>query len=139
MLGLLVGTVWALPNLQPKFTGDESFAESYTAIVDLEDGTYILAQILFTNAGFGDQKAGCRALVVPKGTGGVNASLQLDAGEWQGTPKKLPEDAQECRERAQGLCKPKFGLADSDRIWRDRHKFGTHQISNMLSTTNLGI
>ncbi|MBM76278.1 MAG: hypothetical protein CMK59_12815 [Proteobacteria bacterium] len=89
MLGLLLANVWAAPNLQPKFTGDESFAESYTAIVDLEDGTYILAQILFTNAGFGDQKAGCRALVVPNGTQGVNGSLQLDSGEWEGKPNRL--------------------------------------------------
>ena len=89
MLGLLIGSVWALPNLQPRFTGDESFAESYTAIVDLEDGTYILAQILFTNAGFGDEKAGCRALVVPSGTQGANGSIQLDSGEWKGTSTRL--------------------------------------------------
>ena len=89
MLGLLVGMVWAQPNLKPRFTNDESFAESYTTIVDLEDGTYILAQLLFTNAGFGDQKAGCRALVVPNGTAGVNGSLQLDSGEWTASANKI--------------------------------------------------
>ena len=89
MLGLLAGMVWAVPDLKPRFTNDESFAESYTAIVDLEDGTYILAQLLFTNAGFGDQKAGCRALVVPNGTAGVNGSLQLDSGEWTATANKI--------------------------------------------------
>ena len=57
----------AAPSLVPSFTNDEAFAESFTAIADLNDGTYILAQLLFTNAGFGDQKARCRALVSPSG------------------------------------------------------------------------
>lgn len=74
--------VAAAPILQPSVLPDEAYAETYTAVASLNDGSYILAQLLFTNAGMGDGKAACRGLWVPPGKEGVNASLNVSSGEW---------------------------------------------------------
>ena len=73
----------------PQNSGDESYSESFTAFADLDDGTYVLVQFLFTNAGMGSDKAGCRVLHVPKGKQGKNSSVQLSKKEWQASAKRL--------------------------------------------------
>lgn len=69
-------------KMKPRFIDEESFGETYTAVADLSDGTYILLQYVFTNAGFGDEKAACRALVIPPGRKGQNAAERFDSDEW---------------------------------------------------------
>ena len=66
--------------------GEETYSEVYTAIADLDDGTYALLQLLFTNAGLGDGKATCRALVVEKGDKGINHFVDMDRDEWSYDP-----------------------------------------------------
>ena len=56
----------AAQSFQHWFTDDESFSESFTAIADLRDGTYILLQLLFSNAGFGDYKEPVVSWLYPK-------------------------------------------------------------------------
>ena len=57
----------AAQSFQPMvFTDDESFSESFTAVADLRDGTYILLQLLFSNAGFGDYKEPVVSWLCPK-------------------------------------------------------------------------
>ena len=68
--------------LKPKLMDSESYGETWTAIADLEDGTYVLLQYVFTNAGMGDGKGACRALVVPPGKKGHNAATRVDRDEW---------------------------------------------------------
>ena len=68
--------------LKPKLMDSESYGETWTAIADLEDGTYVLLQYVFTNAGMGDGKGGCRALVVGPGKKGHNAATRVDRDEW---------------------------------------------------------
>ena len=75
--------------LIPENTGQESYSETYTAFVDLQDETYVLMQFLFTNAGFGSNKAGCRLLFVPKGAKGYNSSVQLGSGDWKASASIL--------------------------------------------------
>ncbi|MEE2752166.1 MAG: hypothetical protein VX519_12110 [Myxococcota bacterium] len=72
----------ASPVLKPTPIGDESYAETYTAVASLKDGSFVLMQLLFTNAGFGDRKAACRALWVPPGGTGINANANVDRNEW---------------------------------------------------------
>lgn len=75
--------------ITPQNSGDESYSESFTAFADLNDGSYVLVQFLFTNAGMGSDKAGCRILHVPKGKKGNNSSAQFSKSEWQASAKRL--------------------------------------------------
>ncbi len=76
---LFVANAFAGSVLEPKRLSDEAYAETYTAVAALEDGGFALMQLLFTNAGFGSNRSACRALWVPKGGTGTNASADADA------------------------------------------------------------
>ena len=93
IFSFLLNTASATPSFQPMFTDDESFSESFTAVADLKDGTYILLQLLFSNAGFGDYKGACRVLVVPKGSKGYNTSVHVGSKEWTADAKKVTVDS----------------------------------------------
>lgn len=84
MFSLIFGTTLSFAGdfFHPKSTGDEAYGETYTAMADLNDGSYLLLQFLFTNAGFGDEKAACRVLYVPKSKAGSNSSINVNRSEW---------------------------------------------------------
>lgn len=88
MIFFLIPTIWAA-GLQPQNSGDETYSETYTAFADLNDGTYLLAQFLFSNAGMGSDKAGCRLLVVPKSGNSSNSSGNYSKKEWSATVNSL--------------------------------------------------
>ena len=79
---VLANPASAGPVLQPVPLSEESYAETYTAVASLDDGSFVLLQMLFTNAGFGDRKGACRALWVPPGAKGINASASVDRDGW---------------------------------------------------------
>src|SRR5262249_43230557 len=62
------------PALKPQLIDDETFTESYTAIADLEDGTYAKIQIGISNAGPGDGNGGCRLYLMGKDGVPINKS-----------------------------------------------------------------
>ena len=64
----------AVPALAPQPTPEEAYGEAYTAVASLEDGSFVLAQLMFTNAGVGSKKAARRVLWVPPSKAGINAS-----------------------------------------------------------------
>jgi hypothetical protein len=97
MLFWMFAIAWASP-LEPQNNGQESYSETYTAFADLNDGTYALLQLLFTNAGLGSGKAACRMLVVPNGAEGSNSSAQYSREEWSAKPSHLKVGA--CRIRS---------------------------------------
>ncbi|MBV71048.1 MAG: hypothetical protein CMH52_06815 [Myxococcales bacterium] len=72
----------AAPVLQPRPISTEAYGESYTAIAHMTDGTYLLIQYVFTNAGWGDGKAACRILHVPTGSKGNNEAARFDKDQW---------------------------------------------------------
>ena len=74
--------------ITPQNSGDESYSESFTAFADLND-VYVLVQSLFTNAGMGSDKAGCRILHVPKGKKGTTVLHNIPKKEWQASAKRL--------------------------------------------------
>jgi len=73
----------AAPLLQPQPLTDEAYGEAYTAVASLEDGSFVLAQMMFSNAGIGSRKAACRVLWVPPGEPGLNASARFTEDEWR--------------------------------------------------------
>ena len=75
--------------LEPKRLSDEAYAETYTAVAALDDGGFVLMQLLFTNAGFGSNRSACRALWVPKGGTGTNASADADAWSFDAASNTL--------------------------------------------------
>ena len=89
MIFILWLTALIASPIIPQNSGDESYSESFTAFADLDDGSYVLVQFLFTNAGMGTDKAGCRILHVPKGKKGNNSSAQFSKKEWQSSAKRL--------------------------------------------------
>ena len=82
LLCLFGMTAKAGPVLQPRPLSAEAYGEAYTAVASLEDGSFVLLQLMFSNAGIGSRKAACRALWVPPGRAGINASKRMDADEW---------------------------------------------------------
>ena len=102
---------YAAPSFQPNFTDDETFSESFTAVADLRDGTYILLQLLFSNAGFGDYKGACRILIVPKDSEGYNASINVGTKEWKGNEKGVTVDT--CSLRTEGATTSFVASADN--------------------------
>jgi len=75
----------------------ESYAITYTAVADLEDGSYVLLQYLFSNAGWGDGKGLCRAMVVPVGQKGLNAAEKVSRDGWAYDPKTETLRVGDCR------------------------------------------
>ena len=79
----LMATAAAGLTLKPKFEKSERFGETFTAAFHGNDGSVFLFQFIFSNAGFGDGKAACRLLSIPKGLSPSNQMLRLDSDEWQ--------------------------------------------------------
>ena len=88
MLGLIVlfsvvgFNVHAAPLLEPQPLPDEAYGEAYTAVASMADGSFVLTQMMFSNAGMGSRKAACRALWVPPGKAGINASARFTQDQW---------------------------------------------------------
>jgi len=96
LLGLASAPTHASPALQPTPLPNESYAEAYTAVGSLEDGSFVLLQLMFTNAGVGSRKAACRALWVPPGKPGLNASSHMSSNEWSYDEAKERLNAGKC-------------------------------------------
>ena len=76
---VLANPASAGPVLQPVPLSEESYAETYTAVASLDDGSFVLLQMLFTNAGFGDRR-------VPAGPCGFRPEprASMPARAWTG-------------------------------------------------------
>ena len=82
VLSVVAMSAHAGPILKPQPLPDEAYGEAYTAVASLEDGSFVLLQLMFSNAGVGSRKAACRALWVPPGKAGINASQKIDSDNW---------------------------------------------------------
>ena len=69
-------------SLKPRFESSERFGETFTAAFHGDDNSVFLFQFIFSNAGFGDGKAACRLLSVPRGHNASNHMLRFDDDEW---------------------------------------------------------
>ena len=69
-------------SFEPRPLSSEAYGESYTAIADFSDGSFALLQYVFSNAGVGDGKAACRALVVKPDKAALNEVVRVDREQW---------------------------------------------------------
>lgn len=79
MLALLLLANTAVADIRP--IDDELYSETYSWMADLDDGTYVLAQMLVTNIGPGDRNAACR-YIVASSSGSTSDGKSYDEGEW---------------------------------------------------------
>ncbi len=68
--------------LKPNVLDDGDFSESWTAIADLEDGTYVQVQLAISNIGPGDRNGVCRVLVAEPGKKAWSQAITVDSDEW---------------------------------------------------------
>ena len=67
---------------QPKVSHQDTYAESMTAKVDFEDGTYLLVQFFSTNVGMGSEKAACKVLLLKQGQEPYSQGNEVKKGSW---------------------------------------------------------
>ena len=89
-------TVFARDVLQPNPISDEMYAETYTVVSSMNDGSFILMQYLFTNAGLGSQKAGCRILLIPNGQQAKNVTDRVSKENWRFDPSTRSLKVSKC-------------------------------------------
>ena len=88
---LLPIVLGAAPVLEPAVLEQDEYAESFTFIADLDDGTYVQLQLAVTNLGPGSRTGACRALVVRAGKKPWTAGERFGAAEWRHTAGEAKE------------------------------------------------
>ena len=77
------------PNLEPKLLSTESYGETFSLVADLDDGTYVQAQIAFSNIGPGDHHGACRFMIIRPGQPTWTAAQRFDRDEWRSAANVL--------------------------------------------------
>ena len=85
LLGLAPLLVAAGPeaHLKPVVLEQDEYAESFTFIADLDDGTYVQLQLAVTNLGPGERTGACRALVARPDKPVWTENKRFDHDEWR--------------------------------------------------------
>ena len=68
--------------IQPQLLAAETYAETFSTIADLDDGTYVQAQLAVSNLGPGDARGICRALLARVNTAPWAASETVSREGW---------------------------------------------------------
>jgi hypothetical protein len=88
---------WAAePVLKPVLLDDEMYTESFVAMADLEDGTYVKVQLGISNAGPGDANGACR-IFVSRPSGNFDKSSVVDNDEWRFDAEKASLSIAACK------------------------------------------
>jgi hypothetical protein len=88
---LLPVVLGAAPVLEPAVLEQDEYAESFTFIADLDDGTYVQLQLVVTNLGPGSRTGACRALVVRAGKEPWTKGERFDSDEWRHSASESKE------------------------------------------------
>jgi hypothetical protein len=80
---LAAGAARAEPVLRPEALPADEYAETFTFVADLDDGTYVQLQLAVTNLGPGAGTGLCRALVKRPGAAAWTAHTRLPRGGWR--------------------------------------------------------
>ena len=75
--------------LEPQLDEDDNYSETLTAIADLEDGTYVQAQLNVSNLGVGSANGACRVLVVEPNQKAWTASDRVGRDAWRASAGEL--------------------------------------------------
>jgi hypothetical protein len=68
--------------LEPLPSTNDNYGESFSFMVDLEDGTFVSAQFSVTNLGPGSRHGICRATVLRPGRKAWTPQVKVDSDEW---------------------------------------------------------
>ena len=114
LLGLLLALPAAAGPLQPRPEKSDTWSESFSFQADLADGSYVWAQLSFTNLGPGSGTGLCRVLVRRPGREPFQAQTRVGRDGWVYTP----EDAKgtDRLEVDEGLCAAHGGATPGLRI-----------------------
>ncbi|MCE9668969.1 hypothetical protein LY474_14245 [Myxococcus stipitatus] len=82
LLTLALPFVAAGASLEPQFSPNDNYGESFTFIGDLEDGTFVLVQLSVTNIGPGSRTGICRATVLRPGQRAWTPQKKVGAKDW---------------------------------------------------------
>lgn len=77
--------------LEPRMIDDELYTESFVAIADLDDGTYVKAQLGLSNAGSGDGNGACRVMLAQKDRPAISKGKVLEEKEWRFEASPAPQ------------------------------------------------
>lgn len=69
--------------LEPRMIDEELYTESFVAIADLDDGTYVKAQLGLSNAGSGDGNGACRIMLAQKDRPAISKGKVFGEKEWR--------------------------------------------------------
>jgi hypothetical protein len=78
------------PLLKPMLIEDETYTESFVAIADLDDGTYVKVQLGVSNAGSGDGNGGCRIFIAEKDKAPISKSAVVERDQWRWLAEPSP-------------------------------------------------
>ncbi|MFN3202115.1 MAG: hypothetical protein ACE366_27160 [Bradymonadia bacterium] len=76
-------TAQAHPIFSPRLRSEDTFAETWSAVADLEDGSYLQVQLGITNVGPGSDKGVCRLLYVPSQGKSISGTEKVDSDDWR--------------------------------------------------------
>jgi hypothetical protein len=89
LLSLTLMAVLLLPRvagagspLEPRPSSHDNYGESFSFTVDLDDGSFISAQLSITNIGPGSKHGVCRATVVRPGRKAWSPQVRVGSSEW---------------------------------------------------------
>ncbi|ATB44907.1 hypothetical protein [Corallococcus macrosporus] len=87
--GLALAAALALPSvaaagavLEPKVSPSDTYGENFSFIGDLDDGTFIFAQLTVTNIGPGSRIGLCRTTVLTPGQKAWSAQTKVKSRDW---------------------------------------------------------
>jgi len=84
LAGLLAaGPAYASTVLRPEALAADEYAETFTFVGDLDDGTYVQLQLAITNIGPGQGTGLCRALVKRPGAAAWTSHARVSRREWR--------------------------------------------------------
>jgi hypothetical protein len=117
LLALLLALPAVAGPLQPRPEPSDTWNESFSFQADLEDGSYVWAQLSFTNMGPGSGTGLCRVLVRRPGRAPFQAQTRVGREGWA----YAPEDSTgtDRLELDQGLCAAHGGASPGLRIALD--------------------
>jgi len=114
LLGLLLALPAAAGPLQPRPEKSDTWSESFSFQADLADGSYVWAQLSFTNLGPGSGTGLCRVLVRRPGKEPFQAQTRVGRSGWVYTPGDA--SGTDRLEVDEGLCAAHGGATPGLRI-----------------------
>ncbi|MBJ6760331.1 hypothetical protein JGU66_06120 [Myxococcaceae bacterium JPH2] len=96
----LAGTAARGAALEPTFSTNDNYGESFTFIGDLDDGGFVLVQLSMTNIGPGSRTGICRATVLRPGQRAWTPQNRVGGKQWRYDPATATLQVGDCWARS---------------------------------------